>query len=123
MNSMEQDRRRKARGRYGEDRAADYLTRRGFRVRARNHFCRVGEVDLIAERDELLCFVEVRARKSAAFASPEATVSRSKQRKVVLAAMDYVRRHELRDRAIRFDVIAVTGDEVLHIENAFDAGM
>lgn len=123
MDTQEQDRRRKARGRHGEDRAADYLVEHGFHIRDRNHHSRVGEVDLIAEQGELLCFVEVRARGSSAVASPEATVTRGKQRKVVLAAMDYVQRHGLHRRAIRFDVIAVIGDEVVHIENAFDAGM
>jgi len=123
MDTIEQDRRRKARGKGGEDAAEQHLLRAGFRILARNHASRVGEVDLIAERGELLCFVEVRARASSAVSTPEATVTRGKQRKVVLAALDYMARHQVRDRAIRFDVVAVLDGEVLHIENAFDAGM
>ncbi|MBS2032356.1 MAG: YraN family protein [Deltaproteobacteria bacterium] len=117
------DVRRKARGRAGESSAAEFLEAQGYRIVARNHHSRAGEVDLIAERGELLCFVEVRARAGSAIAAPEATVTRGKQRKVVLAALDYVQRHELTERAIRFDVVAILGDDILHIENAFDAGM
>ena len=123
MDTIRQDRARKARGKEGEELAAAYFTALGFRILARNHQARVGEVDLIAERGELLCFVEVRARASGALTSPEATVTRAKQRKVVLAAMDYVQRHAPGGRAVRFDVIAILGEKLVHLENAFDAGM
>lgn len=123
MDSVAQDRARKARGKEGEELAAAYLVARGFRIVARNHQARVGEVDLIAERGELLCFVEVRSRAAGALAAPEATVTRAKQRKVVLAAMDYVQRHAPGGKAVRFDVIAIQGEALLHLENAFDAGM
>ena len=114
---------RKQRGREGEQRAAAFLQAQGYRICARNHHARGGEVDLICEKGELLCFVEVRARTSATVSAPEATVTRAKQRKVVKAALDFMMRHQTGPRAIRFDVIAVVGTELLHIENAFDAGM
>lgn len=112
-----------ARGQAGEEAACAFLERQGYRVVARNHQVRGGEVDLIAQKGELLVFAEVRMRSSQAFASPEATVTRGKQRKVVLAALDWMQRHGGARHAIRFDVLAVTGQEVLHLPNAFDAGM
>jgi putative endonuclease len=123
LDTITQDRRRKQRGQQGEDRAAAHLLAQGFRLRARNHHARGGEVDLVVERGELLCFVEVRARARNSVAAPEATVTRAKQRKVVRAALDFMQRFERRPRAIRFDVVAIRGEQVLHIANAFDAGM
>ena len=109
-------------GQSGEDQALDHLRSRGFALVARNFNTKRGEVDLIVEKGELLVFVEVRWRASGAFGGAEATVSRPKQRRVVLAAMEYTSRHAVRERAIRFDVVAITGAQVLHLENAFDAG-
>ena len=118
-----------ARGRLGdagEAAAAAHLTKAGFRIVARNHRCRRGEVDLIAEQGELLVFVEVRTRATDAFGSPEETVGFKKQQRVVLAARDFLARRRGPDRAIRFDVIAVVdsvdGPKVTHYPNAFDAG-
>ncbi len=109
-------------GQSGEDVALRYLEAQGYRLVARNFTTRRGEVDLVVEKGELLAFVEVRWRASHAFGGAEATVSRPKQRRVVLAAMEFSARHRIVERAIRFDVVAINGTEVLHLENAFDAG-
>lgn len=110
----------------GEAAAAELLVKAGFRIVARNHRCRRGEVDLIAEQGELLVFVEVRTRETAAFGGPEETVGFKKQRRVVLAAQDYLARRRGPARAVRFDVIAVIdapdGPRLTHYPNAFDAG-
>ncbi len=67
-------------GALGEEAAADLLRKSGYRIVARNHRCRSGEVDVIAEKGELLVFVEVRTRSTAAFGGPEETVDSRKQR-------------------------------------------
>ncbi|AKF81846.1 YraN family protein [Myxococcus sp. MISCRS1] len=107
--------------------AVRYLEERGWRVRARNWLCRYGELDVVAEREELLCFVEVRMRSTAVWGDPAHTVSFAKQRRVVKAALHYLFAHELQGRMMRFDVIAVVGRgeraTVEHIPGAFDAGM
>jgi putative endonuclease len=106
----------------GESAAAAFLEAAGCRIVARNQRCRRGEVDLIAEQGELLIFVEVRTRETAAFGGPEETVDFRKQQRVVLAAQDFLMRRRGPPRGARFDVIAVVGDKLTHFPNAFDAG-
>src|SRR5262245_8412721 len=119
---------RKALGNEGEQAAVDLLEAGGYRVLARNFRCAYGEVDVVAERGELLCFVEVRARSSAAWGDPSHTVSWAKQRKVTRAALHYLFEHGGgQDRMVRFDVVSVLGRgpnaRVEHLPDAFDAGM
>ena len=113
-------------GALGEQQAAAFFEGQGYRIVAQNHRCRRGEVDLIAERGDLLVFVEVRTRASAAFGGPEETVGAAKQRRVVAAARDWLARRRGPERGVRFDVVAVTdgprGASLQHFENAFDAG-
>lgn len=109
-----------------EQLVVEHLEREGWRVRDRNVLCRRGELDVVAEKGELLAFVEVRMRSTAAWGDPSQTVTFAKQRKVVLAATEYCQRHRLFQRVIRFDVASVVGrgrDGVVeYIADAFDAG-
>jgi putative endonuclease len=111
-------------GRAAEALAGAFLERKGLRVLARNHATRRGEVDLVCQDGEVLCFVEVRSRTSRAQGGPEATVDRRKARRVVAAATDWAVRNGGLDRAIRFDVLAVTfgpgGPRLDHFPGAFD---
>jgi putative endonuclease len=102
------------------------LRRRGYRILGRNHLCPRGEVDIVAERGEVLAFVEVRSRRDTGLGSPAETVGFAKRRRVIAAATDFAVRHDLLDRrAIRFDVIAVIDRggalEIEHLPGAFDA--
>ena len=110
-----------------EGAAARHLEALGYTLLDRNYQCRQGELDIVAEHDGCLCFVEVRMRSTAAWGDPSHTVSFAKQRRVVKAALRYLHEHRVRERAIRFDVISVLGRgaaaKVEHIPNAFDAGM
>ena len=109
-------------GAAGERAAEALLAAKGYRIVARNHRCRRGEVDLVAEKGELLVFVEVRTRATAAFGGPEETVSWQKQQRVVLAARDFLARWHGPERGARFDVIAVVDGappKLTHFENAF----
>ena len=116
---------RRALGQAGEAAAVAELGRLGFRILARNHACRRGEVDIVAQEGECLCFVEVRTRSRSGI-GPAETVDGAKQRRIVAAARDYLYRHPA-EAPIRFDVAAVTrapsGElEVELLRNAFDAG-
>lgn len=111
----------------GEEAAVQFLKERGYLIRDRNVYCRYGELDVVAELNELLCFVEVRTRTTNRFGGPALTVMSSKQSRVIKAAIEYLQRMRVRDRMIRFDVISVVGRgserRIEHIPNAFDAGM
>lgn len=112
-------------GALGEDAAVALLRSGGYRIVARNHRCPRGEIDVIAEKGDLLVFVEVRTRATSAFGGPEETVGARKQRRVIAAARDYLARRRGPAKAARFDVIAVIdgprGPSLTHFENAFDA--
>jgi putative endonuclease len=116
---------RRDRGRRAEALAERYLAGLGFRILARNHATRNGEVDLVCRDGEVTCFVEVRSRTSLAQGSPLETVGPVKARRVVAAATDWAARHGALDAPLRFDVVAVLLDgEAPRFElvrGAFDA--
>jgi len=114
-------------GAWGEAVAASWLEQLGYRLLARNHRCRGGEVDLVAEDGECVCFVEVRTRRSS-WVAPAETIDAGKRRRVVTAAKDYLVKRGRRagTRPLRFDAVEVQLDRFeglslsLH-RNAFDA--
>jgi putative endonuclease len=111
-----------------EDRALRHLQHQGlvllqrhYRV-ARGPAARAGEVDLVMrDRDGTLVFVEVRARRNPRFGGAAATVSSTKQRRLIFAAQHYLMRLP-RLPPCRFDVVAVEGDHIEWLPAAFDAG-
>ena len=108
-------------GRRGEDLAHRYLRRKGYIVTARNWRQPQGggEIDLIAWEGGTLVFVEVKSRLSGAWAAPERDIDREKIRILRRAACDYVRRAGADPESTRFDVIAITGDRIDHLRDAF----
>ena len=104
-------------GRRGEELAAAYLQRAGYRIVAANFSLPVGrnrvgalinvEIDLVAYEGETLCFIEVKSRASAWFAPPEANVDRRKQRQIARAARAYRRMFDLGGAPYRYDVVTV----------------
>ena len=116
----------KSLGVWGEEQAARYLRRHGWRIAARNFSVRQGEVDLIAEKGGVLAFVEVKLRRDDAFAEAREFVTAAKQRRIRTAASLFLASNET-DAQPRFDVIEVyapAGEKtifpkIVHIENAF----
>lgn len=109
-------------GREAESRAAIYFKNNGYIIRERNYRYQKAEVDLIAENEEFLVAVEVKARSSTYFGTPESFVN-SKKIKLLVMAMDaYARQHHL-DLEVRFDIMSYTCQNgqwsYQHIENAF----
>ncbi|HEV2358444.1 MAG TPA: YraN family protein [bacterium] len=98
---------RPLRGRIGEDAAAAALAARGYRVLARNVRMGRGEIDLVCEHDGDVVFVEVKARRGAAFGTPAEAVTARKQRALVALASRYLVRTGRGDRPCRFDVVEV----------------
>lgn len=97
---------------WSETLAVCYLLSRGLNLLDRNYRCRWGEIDLVMEdkkgSDRILVFVEVRYRKGIGYGRPEETVSRSKQRRIILTANHYLQNRSSEDQTMRFDVVAIT---------------
>ena len=103
----------------GEDAAlADYLER-GYRLLARNWSCRIGELDLVFERDGVLVVCEVKARRGSVLGGPHESVTPAKQRKLRALTQVYLATTRARPRGIRFDVASVTGTRIHVFEDAF----
>ena len=87
--------------------AADYLARQGLRLLARNWRVRGGEIDLVCADGATLVFVEVRLRRSNTFGGAAASITAAKQRRLIIAAHDYLQRHArtARGRPCRFDAV------------------
>ncbi len=110
----------RAKGRSAEDRAVDYLIHQGFRIVSRNYQTRHGEIDCIAESPEgVLVFVEVKSSRGKAFGHPFFRVSRAKQRTIISMAKRYLADHRITNRPCRFDVVALVGESIDHLRNAF----
>ncbi len=103
----------------GEDRASQALRAQGYRIVERNFRCRQGELDLIARDGDTLVFVEVRSRADDRFGGGAAAVGPGKQRQVVRVAQAYLSIRRPRFDTCRFDVVAITGDDVVVIKDAF----
>ena len=96
-----------ARGRRAEDLAAAYLARQGYRLVQRNYRVRRGEIDLVAEEQRTLCFIEVRSRASTRFGHPLETIDRRKRQRLLRAAQHFLHRHGDPAVPVRFDVLAI----------------
>jgi putative endonuclease len=94
-------------GQRGEQYAAQYLTDRGYAIRARNWRCAVGEIDLVTEKDGVLIFVEVRTRRGDRLGTPEESITPAKRAKLIAAAQTYLDEHSQADWDWRIDVIAI----------------
>jgi len=97
----------------------------GYTIRERNFRARSGEIDLVAEENGVVCFVEVKGRRGPRFGAPAEAVTREKRRRIARAAEFYLLRRHLSGRSCRFDVVSIVespeGARVEIFRNAFDA--
>lgn len=116
---------KREKGKHFEDKAAEYLKKRGYTISAVNYETQFGELDIVAEKKEehLLVFVEVKARDIFTGMHPFEAVDRRKQLTIVRCAKEYMLANNLDNVFVRFDVAGVTteGDEVEKIEYLEDA--
>lgn len=108
-------------GQVAEDLAARFLDRHGLRVLVRNFRCRGGEVDLICREQNVLVFVEVRLRRNADYGGAAASITATKQRRIILAAEHYLAGLPGRECDCRFDCILLDGLSTAAIEWIRDA--
>lgn len=110
----------------GEDIAIDYLRSKGYVILDRNWRSGHKEIDIVARKDDIVVFVEVKARANAFYGKPEDAVTRRKMHLLVLAADAYLRYNAI-DLEVRFDVITITGTAgkpyIRHYERAFRPGI
>ena len=102
--------------------AISFLEAKGYFIIEKNFQVRQAEIDLIARDGDTIVFVEVKYRSSVISGHPLEAVTISKQRKICKAALFYMNKNKISpdNTSIRFDVIGILGDEITHIENAFD---
>ena len=87
--------------------AQKFLEKNKYEIIKKNYFAgKSGEIDLIAKKENILHFVEVKARTNKSFGWPEESVSKTKLKKIVLCAQDYLLKNEL-DNLWQIDVVAV----------------
>jgi putative endonuclease len=107
----------------GEEAAARYLRKKGFKILQKNYQCRFGELDIIAKDKDCLIFCEVKTRSEGMIARPQESVDLIKQQKMIKTAFFWLQWKGLDECPMRFDVIAVVPDgrrfSIEHFENAF----
>ena len=112
-------------GKIGEDLACRELERRGHAILARRYRHAGAEIDIVARDGATLVFVEVKAREGREFGDGAEAITRRKRRRIAMAAMDYLVRHQKGECPCRFDVVSVMligGEPQIEvIPNAFDA--
>jgi putative endonuclease len=110
-------------GKIGEDLAAKFLEEKGYNIIERNYRFGHGELDIIAEKDNILIFIEVKTKKHGDFGDPINWIKRGKQLQMGRIARGYLYERNITDRDCRFDVVLVNWENGLwkidHLENAF----
>jgi putative endonuclease len=111
-------------GQHAEERAAQFLREAGLVLLHRNYLCRRGELDIVARDGPTLAVIEVRLRASAQFGGAAASITRSKQRRIIFATRHMLARYpSLQRLAVRFDALLLSADDgpIEWIKGAFDA--
>jgi putative endonuclease len=111
-------------GRGREDLAEKHLRRNGYNIIMRNFRTPYGEIDIVARHKKVIVFIEVKARRSKRFGLPQEAVTATKQRKLSMAALAYLKKYHTLDTRARFDVVAIqdsmTPPLIEIIANAFE---
>jgi putative endonuclease len=111
-------------GKFGEDYAASYLRKNGYKIIDRNYRFKKYEVDIICKHNEQYVFVEVKARNTSEIGEPWKAVTKTKQRQIIKCAHNYLISKDI-DTESRFDIISIVhnsyGTFLEHIDDAFYA--
>lgn len=101
--------------------AEKYLLENNFKIKYKNYFCRLGEIDIIAEKDGVTHFIEVKGRINTKHGYPREAVTPYKQRRIISAAKYYLMQTGRDDIFCQFDVVEIIQEEntINFLENAF----
>lgn len=110
-------------GAFGEQEAAKYLRSKGYKIMTANFKTYVGEIDIIAETKDNICFVEVKTRTEGAMLPPSSAVNNHKEKNIEGSALIYINRYKVKKQP-RYDIIEIIVNEnkvvsLNHIEGAF----
>ncbi|MBC9797446.1 YraN family protein [Sinomicrobium weinanense] len=109
-------------GKKGEDLATAYLQNEGYQILKRNYTFKKAEIDIIAQKENILSIVEVKARSSTDFQNLQDAVNKKKIQQIVKATDHYIVTNNI-EKEVRFDIIAITGKDknytLEHLEDAF----
>ncbi len=112
-------------GAVGEQLAVEHLEREGYQIIKRNYRHPIGEIDIIALQDGVICFVEVKMRANTDQGHPIESITPLKQRKISRTALAYLQEQEATERPCRFDVVSILyewGDYQIELcTNAFES--
>jgi putative endonuclease len=100
--------------------AGEYLILQGYEIIEYNFYSRIGEIDIVAKHNGYLVFVEVKYRENEEKGHPLEAISLKKQRSISKCAFYYMQKNHLHDVSVRFDVVAILGEEIQVVQNAFD---
>lgn len=113
---------RRSLGRRGEELAASYLEEKGYLILQRNYRSGAGEMDIVAQDGGCLVFVEVRARSTREYGTPEESITPSKAQRLIEVAQGYLQEQGEAGKEWRIDLVAIelSGDSyrINHIVNA-----
>lgn len=118
MAVEERDAANKKLGRKGEKLAVKYLKRGGYKILKRNYVNPFGEVDIIAQKEDTVAFIEVKTRLSDVFGAPSEAVNYSRKQRYISAAKYFFYERAI-NCTVRFDIIEIFKGTINHIENAF----
>jgi len=112
-------------GKIAEDLAVDFLVKANYKILARNFRYLKAEVDIIAEFENQIIIVEVKARHTDAFLEPQEAVNKKKIKLLISAANYFIEENNI-DKEVRFDIISVLPNkektlEIHHITDAFQS--
>lgn len=103
----------------GEKKALKYLKRHFFKILEHNYTTKIGEIDIIAKKGKVYCFIEVKYRTNDEYGLPRESVTDEKQAKIKRVAQMYILEHDLDDEKVEFDVLEVTNDGFNLLREAF----
>jgi len=104
-----------------EFKAVGFLRSKKVKIIDTNFHSKLGELDIVAQEESTLCFIEVKYRKNSFFRQPYEAVSKSKQKKIIRTAEFYLQKHPAFSKhPCRFDIISIVKDDITWIKNAFD---
>lgn len=110
---------KRGRGSFYEDVCVEYLIKNGFDILHRNYRCKLGEIDIIAKKDDIIRFIEVKFRGSDSYGSALEAVDFRKQRRIMRAASWFLNEYGLNDVQCSFDVMTVENNEARYYFNCY----